>query len=66
MTDPAAQASLLGKNDDGRRFLSGKFGELMTPTATLPEQATFLVTKEHRRFAEFADTVRRHRYIGLC
>lgn len=66
MTDPAAQPSLLGKNDDGRRFLSGTFGELMTPAPTLPEQATFLATKEHRRFAEFADTVRQHRYIGLC
>jgi DNA transposition AAA+ family ATPase len=26
----------------------------------------FITTKEHRRFAEFAEAVRKHRYVGLC
>jgi DNA transposition AAA+ family ATPase len=31
-----------------------------------PQRPTFLVTKEYRRFAEFADACRRDHYIGVC
>ncbi len=65
-TDPPSPVSLLGNNDDGRRFLTGALGEFKGATSTPPDRPPFLVTKEHRRFAEFADTVRRHRYIGVC
>lgn len=64
-TEPASERSILGKNDDGRRFPTWNSGEL-TPPAPPEGQVPFLVTKEHRRFAEFADTVRHHRYVGLC
>jgi len=42
----------------------------MTRTATVPrpprQMAGFLVIKQHRRFVEFADAVRREGYLGLC
>lgn len=34
--------------------------------ASPASSSTFVVTKEHRCFIEFADAVRRSRYIGLC
>lgn len=66
-TDPTP-LTLLGKGDDGRRFLNGHFDEftLVMPLLRDDSRATFVQTREHRRFTEFADTVRAHRYIGVC
>jgi DNA transposition AAA+ family ATPase len=58
--------TILGKGEDGRRFLSGEFGEVNSSAPPPPKRPPFQATREHRRFTEFADSVRTHRYIGLC
>ncbi|RII94445.1 hypothetical protein DZF95_03925 [Clavibacter michiganensis] len=52
--------------DDGRRFLTGEFGEINDSAPPRSELTPFHSTLEHRRLTEFADTVRAHRFIGLC
>ena len=38
----------------------------MTAGASDPRTGPFIATKEHRRFTEFANALRKHRTIGLC
>ncbi len=57
---------LLTPGDDGRRFLSGHFDEFKEAPPHGDTRPAFVTTRKHRRFTEFADTVRSHRYIGLC
>lgn len=58
--------SILNKGEDGRRFLTQDFGEVNSSAPPRPGLPPFQTTREHRRFTEFADAVRAHRYIGLC
>lgn len=49
--DQRPGASLLGKDDDGRRPLAGTLGEANPLAPPIPaDRPSFLVTKEHRRF----------------
>lgn len=55
------------ENEDGRRFLSADLGEISAaPPPVPPDTPAFLITKEHRRFTEFATAVRTNRHIGVC
>lgn len=38
----------------------------MTARQDTKRIGTFISTREHRRFTEFANAVRKHRYIGVC
>lgn len=55
------------ENDDGRRFLFNNLGEISAAPPPVPSDTpALLITKEHRRFTEFATAVRTNRHIGVC
>ena len=41
-------------------------GQDMTARSRGRRTGPFIATKEHRRFTEFATTIRTHRTMGLC
>ncbi len=58
----SSQCDQLMSSEPGAPWQVGHEAGTATAATTVP----FVVTKEHPRFAEFADAVRRDRYIGLC
>lgn len=65
MTDTAAAAPSLADKAAAIAALPALPPARCEP-APAPDDQAFVITKQHRRFVEFAEAVRRHRYIGLC
>jgi DNA transposition AAA+ family ATPase len=68
MTDTTACEEDLDPDESGSATVDAREQRFVAEQAARRERAAreFVVTKQHRRFAEFCDAVRRDRYIGLC